>query len=622
MPSTFFGLQIGAGALAAQQMAVDVTGHNIANASNPNYTRQVANFVAAPPYTFPIQGQDLTLGEGVNLGSVTRARDAFVDTQYRNQNSLLSYWTQKQDGANKIQGVMNEPTDNSLSGALNAFWSDWSTLANNAQDSAARTTVQQQAVTLAGMFKQISGQITDLQNTYQLALTTAVSQINTIAQQISQLNIQINQAEVNKTNANDLMDQRDSLVDQLSQYYKVTVVQTQNGAISNYEVKIGSYDLVNSATYNTLAYKQTPSINNDVTWATVSTPSGSTQPTSGLAAGSGDGAGGNTGSIKGNIDNLIYLAQIQEKYDNLAQGIADAVNQMQNQGIDMYGNAGSNTASGNGQSFFTYSTNSNPNYIPGYISQGAAASLQMNGNILNDPNKIAAADPSGGEVTAGTASLTVGSNTYTIDVAAGATLASVLNALQKKSSGAFTYTITGNQITLNPAGSITFGSGSDTSNALQVLGLSVPQTITGPTTTTTTASSTDILANGSNAQSIANLKNGWSDLEFTGSPSQLVLPSGANPANPVFTSVSLSDYYGSLVSGVGVEGQKDNNIVSGQQALVNNLSNQRQSYSGVSIDEEMTNMIMYQKSYTAAARVITMMDDLLNTIVSGLGITR
>ncbi|CAA7603178.1 Ribosomal protein S20 [Acididesulfobacillus acetoxydans] len=640
MPSTFFGLQIAANALAAQQAAVDVTGHNIANASNAAYTRELPNFVAATPYTFPSAGHYLTLGEGVNIGSVTRARDAFVDAQYRNQNSLLSYWTQQQDGLNKIQGIMNEPSDSSLASTLNTFWSDWSTLANNAQNSAARTTVQQQSVTLAEMFNQMSSQISALQTSYESAVSTGVAQVNSIAEQVSQLNVQINKAEAGGSNPNDLLDRRDALVDQLSQYYQVSVVQTQQGAVTHYEVQIGGKDLVNGANYNTLAFNPAanadvnwtggkPVLAQDVSWASVTTPGGPAQPAVNAAVGSGDGSGGDTGSIKGNLDNLTKLAGLQKKYDDMAQGIADAVNQLQNQGIDMYGQAG-----GSGQSFFTYNTAASSQYS----SQGAAASLQVNGSILHDPNKIAAADPSGGEITAGTASLQVGTTAYSVNVTAGETLASVLNALQKQVPGAFTYTISGNQVTINNTTdtttppspqSISFGTG-DTSNLWQIAGLQTvppapPASSVAPghsAAGTITVAPSDIQSNGANAQSIADLQNSWSPLQFAGNTP--VLPGGAaaNSGNPVFAAVSVSDYYGALVSGIGVDGQQANNMETNQQTLVNSLSNQRQSVSGVSLDQEMTNMITYQKSYTAAARVVTMMDDMLNTLVTGMGITR
>ncbi len=83
MTSTFFGLELSRRALETQQIALDTTGHNIANANNQGYTRQIANLTATTPYTIPTTGRNLSIGSGVTLDTITRARSAFVDRQHR-----------------------------------------------------------------------------------------------------------------------------------------------------------------------------------------------------------------------------------------------------------------------------------------------------------------------------------------------------------------------------------------------------------------------------------------------------------------------------------------------------------------------------------------------------------
>jgi len=115
---------------------------------------------------------------------------------------------------------------------------------------------------------------------------------------------------------------------------------------------------------------------------------------------------------------------------------------------------------------------------------------------------------------------------------------------------------------------------------------------------------------GSIASAISSLSLGWSSLS-----------AASQSANKITYGVSLGDYYGATVAQLGVDVQQANRMKAGEDVLVTNVTNQRESISGVSLDEEMTNLIKYQKSYTAAAKMVTMMDDMLSTLMN-MGITR
>ena len=137
------GLQIASKALATQQAALDITGHNIANANNKGYTRQLANIQAATPLTFNAAGKPLTLGSGTTLDSVQRARDHYVDRQFRWENSKFEYWAGKEDALNLVEGLINEPSDYSLSTDMDKFWNSWSELAKNPENVGARAVVRE-----------------------------------------------------------------------------------------------------------------------------------------------------------------------------------------------------------------------------------------------------------------------------------------------------------------------------------------------------------------------------------------------------------------------------------------------------------------------------------------------
>jgi flagellar hook-associated protein 1 FlgK len=89
----------------------------------------------------------------------------------------------------------------------------------------------------------------------------------------------------------------------------------------------------------------------------------------------------------------------------------------------------------------------------------------------------------------------------------------------------------------------------------------------------------------------------------------------------VKTSSSLMDFYRAQISALGVDSQQAQRMTKGQEILLTNASNQREMVSGVSLDEEMTNLMRFQKSYSAAARVVTMIDSMLESLLS-MGMTR
>lgn len=248
MSATFFGLELSRRALASQQAALNITGHNIANANTQGYTRQIANLTATTPDTFPIAGRNLSLGSGVTLETITRARDAFVDRQVRGETSKQQYWGAKQDSLTKVEDILNEPSDYSLSNDMNQFWVAWSSLSKDPENAGARSVVKERTLTLTDSFHAISKQISDKQNDLDSQVNVQISQINVYANQIKDLNDQIKRAEVSGDNPNDLRDSRDNLVDELSKIVSVRVTETPDPNFTDRQVNIFKVDIGNETT--------------------------------------------------------------------------------------------------------------------------------------------------------------------------------------------------------------------------------------------------------------------------------------------------------------------------------------------------------------------------------------
>ncbi len=117
MRSTFFGIDIARRALQAQQRALDVVGHNIANANTPGYSRQVAIQATTPPYTYPSRHMPTGAGQvgtGVQITAIRRVRDEFIDMQLRNETESVGRWQARRDALHQVELIFLEPSDLSL----------------------------------------------------------------------------------------------------------------------------------------------------------------------------------------------------------------------------------------------------------------------------------------------------------------------------------------------------------------------------------------------------------------------------------------------------------------------------------------------------------------------------
>jgi len=251
--STFMGLETTLRGILAQQLALDVTGHNIANANTVGYSRQRASLVATDPYTVPgvtRPPQAGQLGTGVDVDQYERVRDAFIDIQLRAQTMLNGANQATQDGLQQVEQAFNEPSDSGLNSLLAKYWSAWQDVSNSPENLATRQALAAAASSLAGGFNQVSQQLSTLQSQTATNVTYTINDVNSIGTQIAALNDAIAKSTVTGDHPNDLLDQRDLLIDKLSELGNVALANGANGAV---DVSIGGAALVTGATSATLA---------------------------------------------------------------------------------------------------------------------------------------------------------------------------------------------------------------------------------------------------------------------------------------------------------------------------------------------------------------------------------
>lgn len=359
--SAFFGLDMALRALQAQQTGIDVTNHNVSNANTAGFSRQNVTIATTEPFASPAMNrpaQPGQIGTGAIAKNIERARDTFLDVQYRTESGSLTNATNRQDALEQVETVLDEPQGVGLSSLFNEYYRVWSELSNDPSANAlpVRTTVVEQSLSLTTAMNRISSQLSTVRSEQDAQIQDDVKQVNDITDQIAQLNSSIVQIEINGQTANDFRDRRDLLMDQLSQLVQVSSTENADGSIV---VSMGSQVLVNGVSGKTDLFTQ-PNAGNggmvDVTF-------GSGGPAATV---------GNAG-IAGRLtarDTLIPKYQTQ--LNTLASNLITATNALHMAGYDVNGNPG--------QAFFTGTDASN---------------ISVNPAIQANPSMIAAANVAG-----------------------------------------------------------------------------------------------------------------------------------------------------------------------------------------------------------------------------------
>jgi flagellar hook-associated protein 1 len=239
---SFTGLQTALRGLTAAQAAIDTTSHNIANANTPGYSRQQAVLTESPAMTLPSlsigPADGIQLGTGVNVSQVSRIRDQFLDIQYRAQNSNTSNAQTQTTILNQVQTALDEPSSNGLSTQLQKFWSSWNDLSNSTSGTsapAARQSVIDAGTTVAQSLNALDQQLATVQSQaaqqYQTLTASPNGVVANDANQIAHLNAQISQMQAAGMSPNDLLDQRDQLLDSLSGMANISVTDQGNGMV-------------------------------------------------------------------------------------------------------------------------------------------------------------------------------------------------------------------------------------------------------------------------------------------------------------------------------------------------------------------------------------------------------
>lgn len=569
MGSIFFGLDMATRALMAYQRAIEVTAHNLANANTPGYSRQVVNFTALPAYSlsaFNRAAQEGQTGSGVTISSIRRMRDAFFDYQIRSQGESTAAWRALRDVLAQVEVVVNEPSDHGLGALLGKFWTSWQELSAQPEDVAVRASLVGQAQSLASALQFHHQKLAALQRDVASEVQVRLGEVNDLARQIAAFNAEIAQTEVVGDEANDLRDQRDLLLDHLARLAKVTISEGQRQV----DVLIDGRALV--------AGDRAGSLQGNIGAAGIEILWG------------GDGSaveisGGTLGGLLEAAQSL--LPQKMAAFQELGARLIAEVNALHATGYDLYGAAGQ-----------------------GFFSGSGASDIAVAEAIQSDVRRIAAASLPDASGDGSVALLIAQLRHRRVQLAAASELAA---GASLPSSGLRVVRVT-------------LGGGADANS--YTLSSSAPGTLTLSALVRGTIAIQTIAVADMPANGFQTLRFSEFGIEITlggnstATAAEIVadLTSAAGDEIAVELRTPLDSSYRDLIAQMGGESQRAQQVLENQELLLQHLEQRRESVSGVSLDEEATELIRFQHGYRAAARIVVIMDEILDTLITTMGL--
>ena len=544
--------------LLAQQLAIEVTGQNVANVETEGYSRQDVSFEANTPRGHIKYGGLHQLGTGVRIASIERAHDQFLFTQIMDEGDLTGSTEVKKEIFEQLEVLFNEGSGRSLNDALSLFFSSVHDLATNARGLPERVDLISKAEHLASTFNQTGNQLFTIQRNIDATIETEVAEINTLTTQIGKLNESIHANEpTSQYKANDLRDNRDRLVKELSKKIDIQLVQESDNQIS-LTLKDGTalvlkdqvFDLSTSINANNESF-------NDVYIDIGSTTKNITSTIKG-------------GELRGYLDMRdTEVESILDKMNILSGSFIQEFNSIHREGFGIDGSSGLD--------FFT----------------------PLDVTVDHDADNTGTAVVSMTNASPTTVSVDefeiafTGSNEFTLN-----------NLTTNASSGTFTF-IKGSTFNIKDGFAVAI-SGTAASGDKVTFSVSEDAASLMSVSSTITADGQKIAAgtttngDGGNALLMADLQN------------ELVFNSVTWSSES--GSFTVDEYYNAVVSTIGIKSFSAQAILRQQEGVMLQLNSRRESISGVSIDEEMIKMIKFQQAYNASARMISMVDEMLDTL--------
>ena len=628
MTSTFMGIEIGKRAVAAHQQAINTAGHNISNLRTPGYSRQRVEFTTFWPIYLPGLNRAETpgqIGQGVVVGRIERLRDELLDRRIVAQAGSEGYWRARDPYIRDMEKIYLEPGNNSIRSRMDDFWNAWQELSIHPADTAPRLAVLERGRSLTDSIHERYHALKTLQDRAEQDIHMTISQVNDLSRQIAGLNETIQKVRAQGDNPNDLLDRRDLLVDRLSSMINVSVdsrdpdeFMVHTNGIIMVQGRIGrqlDLELNRETGYS------------NIIWSDTRRELELLNPT----------RNGRLGAL---VDLRDYTIRSEiQTLDNMTMNFIGLVNEIHERAYGLNGVTG--------QKFFmehpfvtnvlgNYDRSGDGEYDSSYIFRVSGT------NVLENRAQIGLE---------GVITISASEGLREIRYFPTDTVEDVINRINNSGSevtarlnrdGVLTMKATPSANWENP--DFVIRHIEDTGHFLTGYAGLLQASGADGAFNWSRPDAVNALVGGPASWEVAPIArpSGWIGINPALQQDPLSVATGfgenGRPANPGNGEAALAiasirnsdvmvgqyrtfdDYFAVSVGRIGLLGEQSMIALETQSQIMKQLHEMRQSISGVNIDEELSNMIKFQQGYAAAARFITVVNSMLDTIINRMGV--
>ena len=622
MANSFGAIEIGKRSLMAHSTQINTAGHNITNADTEGYSRQRVQIKTFDPLYRP----DLTreerpgqVGQGSSVESINRLRDELLDQRIVAQSNQETYWTTREKYYTMIEQVYNEPDEISVRTNMDKYWQSWQELSVYPESQAARQAVVTRGETLAESIQQRYKALSGIGDLINGDIDATVKQINTITKQIADINGEIVKAKAMGDNPNDLLDRRDLLVEKLSGLANITTdirdddefmvhlegnILVQGHIARNFEVE----PMTDNNGYSRVIWSDTKN--------TVQV------------------SGGTLGALI-ELRDVDIREQVQS-LNTVTMNFADLVNDVHRAGIGMNNVTGLDFFV---QHPFVTSVNGNYDRDGDGVDDHSYLFRFTGTNSLNPQEKLGLE---------GEMKLSGKSGTITVPYHATDTIEEVVARINDSDGEVKAYLDRNNRLVLkattakemeNPdfvirhvedngmflTGYAGILNGSGAENAYDFAQADASNALRGEFAVSPVLNPAGYVEvnpdiKGDVLSVAAAYPNNQGKSMIGDARAAVEIASIRNTNVMIGKDRTFDDYFANSVTNVGLKGEQAEMNMLSQNAIMDDLRNLRDSISGVNIDEELAEIIKFQHGYNAAAKFVSVIDQMLDTVINRLGV--
>ncbi|KGI39706.1 flagellar hook-associated protein FlgK [Clostridium tetani] len=577
MSGLFGTLHVGKSGIFANQKAIDVTSHNMANANTEGYSRQRAELQTERPFCTPSMNNAVgagQLGRGVNVADINRIRDAFLDYQVRIELGVQGTYVERNKFLNEIENIFSEPSETGISTLLGKFHSAWQELSKQPHSSNARTVVAEQSKAITDELNHLHKQLNKLKDNTKNCIRQDLNDVNSILDQMERLNEEIIQITTAGQRPNDLLDKRDLLIDKLSSKFGINIDKKGLNAI---DINTNGQKGSEPPKDKNLIQAVNPDESVRLAYISSIEPDGKHKP-------------GEAGKYK-----ITYYKNADITDDKNKVTFEINLNETQYKELDR------------SRTLWT---------------DKKGDTLDKDGNVKKSPqfDDLKIFNPNTGNLNGYmTVQDDIDVQIEQLDKLA-RSLAYTVNAVHSQSEGYSDKDLFFVNKDGGPEHEITAGNITIKKEILEnVMNIKVGKgDKPGETDGTRALAIANLmdklmaiqnldLTEKDRKEALVKLGSGWGPDE-----------AGINTITANTNGMTYGGYFKDVVDKLGVQSQEAKRMVKNQYIVLSNFQQSREQASGVSIDEETTNLIQFQHAYQANAKIISTVDELLDVVINGL----